>query len=234
MSRFPVRLYRPGIVEYESAWRWQREAAAALRAGRDGEILALLQHQPVYTLGRGARTEHVLADPSWFAERGAKVIEIDRGGDVTFHGPGQLIGYPILDLRRRNLGPVDYVRALETTLIATLAAFGVEAERAPGRPGVWAGSAKVAAIGVRVQGGITTHGFALNVDADLSWFDAIVPCGLAGVTVTSMARLLGGAPPMEAVERAVKSAFEPVFESRLAEAEASSVLAQQPIISHGF
>jgi lipoyl(octanoyl) transferase len=166
----------------------------------------------VYTLGRRARREHLLVAPAELTRRGARVVEVDRGGDVTFHGPGQLVGYPILDLRARNLLPADYVGRLEHMLIDALAFSGITGERVPGRPGVWAGGAKIAAIGVRVQGGITTHGFALNVSTDLSWFDAIVPCGLAGTTVTSMAAIQRTSPPMESVEDAVTKAFGLAFD----------------------
>jgi lipoate-protein ligase B len=139
------------------------------------------------------------------------VVEVDRGGDVTFHGPGQLVAYPILDLRARGILPGDYVRRLEQVAIEALQVFGIAGERVAGRPGVWAGGSKIAAIGVRVQGGVTTHGFALNVSTDLAWFDAIVPCGLADATVTSMAALLGAAPPIRDVEDAVIDAFGRTF-----------------------
>jgi len=228
-----VLLHRLGSVPYERAWEWQRETATALRDGRGLEALALLQHPPVYTLGRRTRPQHLLVDASTLQARGASVIEVDRGGDVTFHGPGQLVAYPILGLRRRGVGPVEYVRALESVVIAALARFGVLGERVPGRPGVWAGGDKIAAIGVRVQGGVTTHGFALNVDTDLRWFDAIVPCGLADVSVTSMARVLSQAPAMARVEDAVADAFAAVFRSALREADASRTSAGEPIISHG-
>ena len=134
---------------------------------------------------------------------------------MTFHGPGQLVGYPVLDLRRRGLLPVDYVRRLEQVLIDTLRDFDIEGERVPGRPGVWAGGGKIAAIGVRVRGGVSTHGFALNVSTDLNWFDAIVPCGLYDATVTSMAMILPAAPPMQEVEESVCRAFSRVFQSEL-------------------
>jgi lipoyl(octanoyl) transferase len=216
LSSTTVRISRPGLIDYGQAWSWQRDRAAELRDGRGAEWLALLQHPPVYTLGRRARPEHLLAGRADLARRGAGVVEVDRGGDVTFHGPGQLVGYPILDLRARRLLPADYVRDLEQTLIEALAVFGISGERVHGRPGVWAGGGKIAAIGVRVQGGATTHGFALNVSTDLSWFDAIVPCGLADATVTSMASILGASPDFEAVEEAVADAFGRVFDAELA------------------
>ncbi len=146
---------------------------------------------------------------------GAQVVDCDRGGDVTFHGPGQLVAYPILDLHARGLHAGDYVRALEECVIRTLAAFGASGERVPGRPGVWAGGGKVAAIGVRIERGVSRHGLALNVSTDLAWFDAIVPCGLPDASATSMRRLLGAAPPFEAVVRAFRDAFAGVFECGL-------------------
>ena len=211
-----LRLTRFPLVDYATAWRWQEETAAAVRAGA-AEALILLQHPPVYTLGRRPSYEHLLLSADELRRRGAGVVESDRGGDVTFHGPGQLVAYPILHLRRRGLGAVDYVRALEETVIRALDAFGLRGDRVRGRPGVWVAGAKVAAVGVRVRGGVATHGLALNVDADLSWFDAIVPCGLAGARVTSMARLLGRRVSFAAVEEAVIDAFEAVFDAELVE-----------------
>jgi lipoyl(octanoyl) transferase len=207
MTATAVRIFCPGLIDYSAALLWQREASAALREGRGPECLALLQHPPVYTLGRRTNPDHLLVEPATLRRRGAGVIAADRGGDVTFHGPGQLVGYPILDLRRRGILPGDYVRMLEATLIETLATFGIEAARVAGRPGVWAGGAKIAAIGIRVQGGVTTHGFALNVCPDLRWFDAIVPCGLADAGVTSMELLLGNSPGLVEVEDATIDFF---------------------------
>jgi lipoyl(octanoyl) transferase len=212
-----VGLFRPGSVPYEEAWRWQRSAAEALYAGRGPELLALLEHPTVYTLGRRAKASSLLVSPLMLLERGADVIEVDRGGDVTFHGPGQLVAYPILNLRRRALGPSEYVRLLEEVVIRALDRFGVMGERVPGRPGVWAAGAKICAIGVRVQNGISSHGFALNVTTDLSWFDAIIPCGLPDITVTSMERLLIEMPAMAAVEEAVLQSFSEVFDCSLEE-----------------
>lgn len=197
-----VRLLRAGHVEYRAALRWQRDTAALVRGGGD-EAVALLEHPPVYTLGRRSGGEHLLRTEAELAASGAELVESDRGGDVTFHGPGQLIVYPILDLRTRGIAPVDYVRSLEAVAIDALRSFGLQGERVQGRPGVWAGDAKVAAVGVRVQGGVSTHGLALNVSTDLSWFAAIVPCGIRDAGVASMQSLLGTAPEMAAVESAV-------------------------------
>jgi lipoyl(octanoyl) transferase len=152
------------------------------------------------------------------------VVETDRGGDVTFHGPGQLVAYPILDLHARGLGPADYVRTLEACVIETLTRFGIAAERVAGRPGVWVdgGTAKLAAIGVRIRDGVSMHGVALNVSTDLEWFDAIVPCGIADATVTSMARVIGTAPAHEAVEDVFIEVFTRHFGAVSAPPEAAS------------
>jgi lipoyl(octanoyl) transferase len=220
-----LQLVRFPLISHADASRWQAETAASVRDG-GAETIALLQHAPVYTLGRNARRDNLLVDAETLRSRGADVVDTDRGGDVTFHGPGQLVAYPILNLRRRGIGAVDYVRRLEAVVIETLSRFGLRGERVAGRPGVWVGdaealgagaeqggrrSSKIAAIGVRISGGVTTHGFALNIDNDLSWFDAIVPCGLADATVTSMARELAYAPSLASVEAAVVDAFKHVF-----------------------
>jgi lipoyl(octanoyl) transferase len=227
-----VTVHRADEVDYRAALDWQLATASALRAAREAttgaEALALIQHQPVYTLGARADTSNVLASEAALAARGAEVVAVDRGGDVTFHGPGQLVAYPILDLRQRNIRPVSYVRLLEQTVIDTLEQFGLIAERESGRPGVWIGGAKVAAVGVRVQGGISTHGLALNVAPDLGWFDAIVPCGLPDAEVTSMARLLDDAPPFEHVIDTYRAVFAEHFESTLVDATDSPLVAPRP------
>jgi lipoyl(octanoyl) transferase len=227
-----VALHRADDVDYHHAQSWQLETAAQLQADRlytahdepsalypfeARETLALIQHRPVFTLGAAANRANVITPIAELAARGAQVIPVDRGGDVTFHGPGQLVAYPILDLDARAIRPVDYVRLLEQTVIDTLASFDIIAERVRGRPGVWVNGAKVAAVGVRVQHGISRHGLALNVDPDLTWFDAIIPCGIADVEVTSMSRLLPTAPPFGAVVTAYRAAFEHRFASRLIE-----------------
>jgi lipoyl(octanoyl) transferase len=209
-----VHLHHFDQVDYAAAWRWQEATAAAVREG-GSEALALLQHPPTYTQGRHPRYEHLIASREELAARGAALVESDRGGDITFHGPGQILGYPILNLRARRLGPVDYVRRLEAVLIETLGHFGLPGRRLAGRPGVWVGDAKIAALGVRVQGGVSTHGFALNAETDLAWFDAIVPCGINDAGVTSMARELGYSPGIAAVETAIAGAFAGHFDAVL-------------------
>ena len=206
-------------MDYRTGLDWQIATADAVRESRSGsasaEALALIQHQPVYTLGARGDPSNVLVSEAALAARGAAVVAVDRGGDVTFHGPGQLVAYPILDLHAREIRPGDYVRLLEQNVIDVLESFGLGGERVRGRPGVWIDGAKVAAIGVRVQRGVSTHGLALNVDTDLTWFEAIVPCGIPDAEVTSMARLLGDAPPFEDVVGAYSTAFERLFDSQL-------------------
>lgn len=217
-------LFRPGLVPYLDARRFQEHLVTSVRAGGDWALI-LLEHPPVYTLGARARAEHLLFDASRFAALGAEVHETDRGGDVTFHGPGQLVGYPIIDLRSYGQGPVWYVRSLEQALIDALASFGIVAGRSEGRPGVWVGEEKIASIGVRVSRGVTKHGFALNVNTDLAYFDHIVPCGLPGVRVTSMERLTGERFEMTAVTEEVASALARTFELDLVEQEAAAGVA---------
>jgi lipoate-protein ligase B len=213
---------RLGLVEYQAAWDMQHRLVEECRSGGAAHLL-LLEHPPTYTLGARGKVEHLLADEASLAQIGAAVHRIDRGGDVTFHGPGQLVGYPILDLSHWGQGPLWYVRSLEAVLIDALSAFGIAGGRHPGRPGVWIGDAKIASIGVHVSRGITSHGFALNVDPDLSYFSHIVPCGLAGVTMTSMALCHSErseesdpsrrpTPNMEQVMDAVVRSFANVFE----------------------
>jgi lipoyl(octanoyl) transferase len=221
-----VRLHRADGVAYRRALDWQLATAEAVLSSREGgpsaEALALIQHEPVYTLGARADGSNVLTPAPVLAARGAEVVPVDRGGDVTFHGPGQLVAYPILDLHARGIRPVDYVRLLEQTVIDVLEGFGLAGERVRGRPGVWVDGAKVAAIGVRVARGVSRHGLALNVETDLSWFDAIVPCGIADAEVTSMATMLGDhAPSFEGVREAYRGVFERRFASRLVEMESS-------------
>jgi lipoyl(octanoyl) transferase len=211
---------RLGLTDYPGALARQRRLVDACRAGGDARLL-LLQHPSTYTLGSRGRDEHLLIDAATLASIGASVCRTDRGGDITYHGPGQLVGYPILDLHRWRQGPVWYVRQLQNILIDAISTFGIEGVCIEGKPGVWAGGAKIASIGVRISRGVTSHGFALNVEPDLSYFSHIVPCGLPGVEVTSMARLLGRAPSMREVEDAVVASFARVFDFDVVELEAA-------------
>jgi lipoyl(octanoyl) transferase len=209
-------LLRPGTIRYQDAWQLQQLTAEAVRDGADPTLI-LLEHPPVYTLGVRGGDANLLLPLEAYATRGADVQRTDRGGDVTFHGPGQLVGYPILDLRRYGEGPVWYVRSVEAMLIDVLTRFGIVAARSPGRPGVWVGEEKVAAIGVRVSRGVTTHGFALNVNTDLAWFRDIIPCGLPTAGVTSMQALTGETFAMRDVEAQTVDAFARQFRAELAE-----------------
>lgn len=209
-ARPACTLLRLGGVPYGQAWETQRALAEARREGRVGDLLLLLEHPHVFTLGRRGREGDILADAATLASLGAEVHHVDRGGEVTYHGPGQVVGYPILDIRPLG-GPRRYVRGLEETIIRALADLGVPAERWPGRTGVWVRGEKIAAIGVRVSRGVTTHGFAVNVDPDLSYFGAIVPCGIPDTSVTSLARLLGCRVERGEVEASLARHFAQVF-----------------------
>ncbi|HEX5097286.1 MAG TPA: lipoyl synthase, partial [Acidimicrobiia bacterium] len=196
-----------GTVPYAEAEVLQR----AIHEHSDEHYLLLQEHPHVYTLGSSAKREHILRDP---ASVGAELIDADRGGDVTYHGPGQLVGYPVIGLGEWRAGQRDvvaYVRRLESVLISVLADFGITATVSKGYTGVWVGDEKVAAIGVRVARGRTRHGFALNVDPDLAMFEHIVPCGIRDRGVTSMARVLGAAPDMQAVVERVVARFAEQF-----------------------
>ena len=179
-----------GIADYSTAWDLQRQLHAQVVSGALPDLLLLLEHPHVYTLGRRGRQSHILASEDSLARLGAQTHETDRGGEVTYHGPGQIVGYPIINLRRRGGGVRDYVETLERMLIGALAEYGIDAH-SEGKPtGVWVDDAKIAAIGVRVSRSVTMHGFALNICPDLSFFDHIVPCGMPDARVTSMAREL--------------------------------------------
>jgi lipoate-protein ligase B len=212
-------ILRRGLTDYMEGWELQRRTAVAVRDGRSPHVIILLQHPPTYTLGVRGKTEHLLASQEALRRLGARVYRVDRGGDVTFHGPGQMVGYPIFRLDDWGQGPLWYVRGLEAALIDALAALGVTADRVQGRPGVWVGAEKVAAIGVRVSRSVTTHGFALNVSPDLSYFQHIVPCGLADAAVTSVERLLGRPVPLRQVEDLVIESLGRVFGLEMIDAE---------------
>ena len=195
-------------VPYAQALSWQEALLATNASGEtEHDTLLLLEHAPVYTLGRTADPAHLLAtrDPA------IEVVATSRGGDVTYHGPGQLVGYPIVNLRGRGLLVLEFLRLLEETLIQTLAHFGIAAGRDPRNRGVWVGENKIAAIGIRVSRGVSMHGFALNVDPDMAHFAGIIPCGLATTGVTSMRLQLGRAVPMEEVKAVYARAFLGVF-----------------------
>jgi lipoyl(octanoyl) transferase len=248
-----ISVVQLGVLDYSEGLRLQQRLVDLRKAGQIGDVLLLLEHTPVITLGRNAKAANVLASTEMLAARGVEVFECDRGGDVTFHGPGQLVGYPIFDLRqhscgadtpvgetvgtRKTLGVVDYVRRLEEVLIRTCGDFGIETKRVAGLTGAWTDSArvvsglrpdcgsktrhhttaeaKIAAIGVHISRSVTSHGFALNVNTDLSYFDLIVPCGIAAKPVTSVAKELGRELELGAVAQSVSRNFGSVFASQV-------------------
>jgi lipoyl(octanoyl) transferase len=258
-----ISVVQLGRLDYAAGLRLQQKLVELRKAGEIADALLLLEHTPVITLGRNAKAANVLASTEALAARGVEVFECDRGGDVTFHGPGQLVGYPIFDLRahellsldgdlrsrtfagggaratqtRKTLGAVDYVRRLEEVLIRTCVEFGIPTRRVQGLTGAWTESArvvsglrpdcgaepghhttaeaKIAAIGVHISRSVTSHGFALNVNTDLSYFNLIVPCGIAAKAVTSMEKELGRELDLNEVAQAVSRNFGSVFGSEM-------------------
>jgi len=209
----PLDVRRLGLVPYADALALQRSLVEERRAGRIADTLLLLEHARVLTIGvrgDGGRS-HILATPDALAARGIGVYETGRGGDVTYHGPGQLVGYPIIDLKPDRCDVHRYVRDLEEVLIRVAAEYWIEAGRVPGLTGVWVGREKLAAIGVRISRWITSHGFALNVSTSLDDFGLIVPCGIADRGVTSLELLLGRSVPLSDVEQRVAARFADVF-----------------------
>ncbi|HIJ72739.1 MAG TPA: lipoyl(octanoyl) transferase LipB [Candidatus Hydrogenedentes bacterium] len=197
MAQFIEVIRLPGFVEYGQAMAIQRERRIAVEEGRAGNALYLLEHRPVITLGRSARRENLLLDADALAEQGIDLCETDRGGDVTYHGPGQLVAYPVLDLRQWRQSIRWYLRQLEEVLIQQLADYNIDAGRIEGLTGVWTAGRKVAAIGIAIRNWVTFHGIGLNVHPDLAHFDYIIPCGVPDKPVTSLHQLLGdAAPPM--------------------------------------
>jgi len=199
-----------GRVSYDGALAIQHDLVERRKRGEIPDQLLIVEHPHVVTMGRNGHLENLLASPEILAGAGIELHYTDRGGDVTYHGPGQIVGYPIFDLREWKRDVVAYVRALEQVLIDALAEFGIVAERLPGATGVWIGGAKVAAIGVHISRWVTSHGFALNLDTDLDYFRYIVPCGLTR-PVTSL-RALGCAASRAEVTKSVAAAFGRVFE----------------------
>ncbi len=208
----PLQVRRLGLVPYQEGLRLQNELVAQRRSGHIPDQLLLLEHPHVITLGTSAHLDNVLLGEEERALLGIELFETGRGGDVTYHGPGQLVGYPILDLKPDRQDLHRYVRDIEETLIRAIAPFGVTGGRKPGLTGVWVGDEKIAAIGVRVSSGwITSHGFALNVSTDLQFFDAIIPCGIRDYGVTSLTRTASPAPSLSDVMDAVEESFREVF-----------------------
>ena len=209
-----IEIQRLGVVPYAEGLVLQQRLVEQRKAGEIPDQLLLLQHPPVITLGVRARTDrsHVLASAAELDDAGVELFETGRGGDVTYHGPGQVVGYPIIDLRPDRCDVHRYVRDLEQVMIEAAAAFEVEATRVSGLTGAWVGSDKLAAIGVRISRWVTSHGFAFNVDTDLAHFGLIVPCGITGRGVTSLSQLLGRTVGLDEVEELVIRSFATVFD----------------------
>jgi lipoyl(octanoyl) transferase len=262
-----ISLVQLGTVDYATGLRLQQQLVALRKEEKIGDVLLLLEHSPVITLGRNAKAANVIASPELLAQRGVELFECDRGGDVTFHGPGQIVGYPIFDLRgfargaadapsalRKSLGAVDFVRRLEEVLIRTCADFAIPTKRVPGLTGVWTDpqiesspvlsfraeendsqnrslesrnllfadaatnsspEAKLAAIGIHISRSVTSHGFALNVNTDLSFFNLIIPCGITSKPVTSMQQELGKPLDLNTVGESISRNFGTVFSSQM-------------------
>ncbi|HKT70758.1 MAG TPA: lipoyl(octanoyl) transferase LipB [Terriglobales bacterium] len=244
MAQNLISVVQLGTLDYATGLRLQQSLVEMRKAGQVGDVLLLLEHSPVITLGRNARRENLLASPELLARKGVEVFECDRGGDITFHGPGQLVGYPIFDLRgfQPRIGAVEFVRRLEQALIRSCADFGVACGRVKGLTGVWTTpstpvilsedaahqpaseskdlasfddkhQAKIAAIGVHISRGVTSHGFALNVNTDLEYFQFIVPCGITGKLVTSLEHETGAQMNLDDVARSAAGHFAQVFAS---------------------
>jgi lipoyl(octanoyl) transferase len=243
-----ISLLQLGTVDYATGLRLQQQLVALRKEEKIGDALLLLEHSPVITLGRNAKAANVIASPELLAQRGVELFECDRGGDVTFHGPGQIVGYPIFDLagfatpdgKRKTLGAVEFVRRLEEVLIRSCADFAIPAKRVPGLTGVWTDlkrrdfsradsgqdkeaasaaevrpEAKLAAIGVHISRSVTSHGFALNVNTDLSFFNLIIPCGITAKPVTSMQQELGKPLDLRTVAESISRNFGTVFSSQI-------------------
>ena len=209
--------FRLGVIEYEDGLRLQKHLAEARGAGKVEDTLLLLQHPPVITMGRSGKIQNLLASEKSLQEKGIGVFNTDRGGDFTYHGPGQLVIYPILDLRPLGLSVPGYVWNLEEVVIRVLAGFGISAGRVEKLRGVWAGGEKIASLGVHLSRWISTHGVALNVNTDLTPFGMINPCGMTDCQITSMTKILGRHLPMEEVESSALAAFTEVFNFSLSE-----------------
>jgi lipoyl(octanoyl) transferase len=219
-----VLVMRCGLVPYEEAREAQKRIEAARLAGEVPDVLLLLEHPPVYTKGRRAEPEELGMGEGWYRMQGIEVCETDRGGRVTYHGPGQLVGYPIVSLKPYGDNVHEYVRGLERLMIDSVAAYGVQAGVIDGLTGVWVGGPppegrKIGSIGVHVNRGVTTHGFAVNVNNDLQPFEWIVPCGIDGVRMTSLTRELGAEQDMDRYTDLVSELFGRIFERKPVEAE---------------
>ena len=203
-----IKIIDLGQMDYQSAWRYQKNLHQDVLLGQAPDTLIFVEHEPVYTLGKNADENHLLQS----APNDARVFNIERGGDITFHGPGQIVGYPILDLHRYKKSISWYMRILEQILIDTLAIFCIEAELKEGLTGVWVGDEKIGAQGVRISRWVTMHGFALNVNTDLNYFNGIIPCGIFEYGVTSMEKIMGQKQDLLEVKKCITRIFNDAFQ----------------------
>ena len=210
----PITVWQPGLLDYDSGLDWQERLATALQQGRVGESLILLQHTPVITVGRGGGREDILASPALLEQAGIVVRETDRGGRATYHGPGQLVVYPIMQVERERL--YEYLHNLEQVVIDLLAEYEISAGRIEEHPGVWAAGRKIAAVGLAIHNEITHHGLALNVAPNMEHFQLLIPCGIADRGVVSIQQVLGRAPDFDDVTRRFAHHFARVYRRSLA------------------
>jgi lipoyl(octanoyl) transferase len=225
LSERELWIVRQGVTRYGEILELQRRIAAARITGEiSQDVLLLLEHEPVVTLGRSSKEKNLVASREYLDSRGVDLFEVERGGDVTFHGPGQLVGYPIIDLKRHKQDLHWYLRQLEQSIISTLAALGVIAERSTGYTGVWTGGKKIASIGVHARDWVTWHGFALNVSTDLSYFDFIVPCGIDGVVMTSVEKEAGRKVSVDSAADLFAREFGALFDLTPVETAAAELL----------
>lgn len=221
-----------GRRAYAEVLELQRAVARARISGEiEQDVLLLVEHPPVITLGRSSKDAHLLANRGQLAARGVEFFEVERGGDVTFHGPGQLVGYPIIDLKRHKRDLHWYLRQVEEVLIQALAQLGIPGERVPKYTGVWTGDRKIASIGVHARDWVTWHGFALNVSTELSYFDLIVPCGIPAVRMTSVQRELGRPVALADVAHAVSRSMGEVFGLAPCPMEPAALEARVPVVA---
>ena len=217
-----------GTVEYLGARSLQDTLVRRVQNGDCPDTLILLEHDHVYTRGRLSRNEHMLASEADLVRAGVAVHETDRGGQITYHGPGQLVGYPIINLRGLGWGPLQYVRALEQVIVETLSDFGVEAHAEEGLTGVWTREGKIAAIGVKISQGVAFHGFAVNVNTDLSYYRHIIPCGITDRPVTSLKSVLGEPVDIEAVRYSLVYRFGRATGLRMTDATTDLAMCLSP------
>ena len=202
-----IKVIDLGQMDYQSSWDFQKEYHQKVLIGQAPDTLIFVEHEPVYTLGKNADENHLLQS----APKDAKVFNVERGGDITFHGPGQIVGYPILDLHRFKKNVSWYMRTLEQMMIDTLFTYGIESGLKEGLTGVWVGDEKIGAQGVRISRWVTMHGFALNVNTDLNYYGGIIPCGIFEYGVTSMEKVLGGKQDLSLVKNKITQSFNDVF-----------------------